>query len=173
MDQLIAQSLSRFLRHVRETKWSGRENEAVNLFALGFLLKGTLAGAKLQPTQIGIEVAVANAPKKGKNAQVRKDLVIWPEPGMNRWHPGGLPQNRPLAIMEWKVRRPGAAKPRGIIHDLAWLKSYSAKSACPDFVGYCVLLNLLSLPAEISVTRVAEGKDAPFRGEAWGSNLYP
>lgn len=162
MDQLIVLSLHRFLRHVRKTHWSGRENEAVNLYALGFLLKCTLAGVKLHPTQIGIEVAVADAPKKGKNAQVRKDLVIWPEEGMNRWYPGGSPQNKPLAIMEWKVRRPGVRKPQGAEHDLAWLKTYSAKFAHPDFVGYCVYLDLMRSPAEVSVTRVAKGKKEPL-----------
>jgi hypothetical protein len=162
MDKLIAQSLRGFRRHVQETHWSGRENEAVNIYALGFLLGGDLAGVKLDPTQIGIEVAVADAPKKGKNAQVRKDLVIWSEAGMNRWHPGNLPRNKPLAILEWKVQRPNAAKPRDTEHDLDWLKSYSAKLARPDFIGYCVFLDLRSSPAMISVTRVAMGKGEPF-----------
>jgi hypothetical protein len=162
MDQLIVKSLRAFIRCVQETNWHGRENEAVNLFALGFLLKGVLAGAKLHPTQIGIEVAVADAAKKGKNAQVRKDLVIWPEEGMNRWYPGGSPQNKPMVIMEWKVQRPGVRKPRGAEHDLAWLKSYSVKSARPGFIGYCVYLDLATQPAGVMVTRVAKGKVEPF-----------
>ena len=160
MDKLIAQSLRRFRRYVHDTHWSGRENEAVNLYALGFLLGGDLDGVKLEPTQIGIEVAVAVALKKGKKAQVRKDLVIWPEAGMNRWHPGNSPRNKPLAILEWKVQRPNAAKPRGTEYDLDWLKRYSTKR--PDFIGYCVFLDLRSVPATISVKRVAMRKSKPF-----------
>jgi hypothetical protein len=162
MDQLVTQSLRRFLEHVRKTRWTGRENEAVSLYVFGFLVGSTLAGVALDPTQIGIEVAVARAPKKGKNAQVRKDLVIWPTAGMNRWHPGGSPRNKPLAILEWKVRRHRAAQPRGAGHDLKWLKAYSSKTARPDFVGYCVWLDLASSPAAVSVIRVAKGKSEPF-----------
>ena len=150
---------------MHENQWSGRENEAVNLFALGFLLKGTLNGPRLDPTQIGIEVAVANAPKKGKNAQVRKDLVIWPKAGLNRWYPGGSPRDKPQAILEWKVRRLDAAKPRGAKRDLAWLKSYSTNIARPDFVGYCVYLDLTSHPACIAAIRVAKGQEKPFSTE--------
>jgi hypothetical protein len=163
MDKLIRQSLRRFLRHVQETNWSGRENEAVNLYALGFLLGGELAGVKLDPTQIGIEVAVAVALKKGKKAQVRKDLVIWPEAGMNRWHPGNSPQNKPLAILEWKVQRSDTAKPRGTKYDLDWLKDYSTTAdARPDFIGYSIFLDLRSSPAIIAAKRVSMGESAPF-----------
>ena len=162
MDDLIRNSLSRFLRHVQETHWSGRENEAVNLYALGFLLGGYLFGVKIHPTKIGIEVAVADDPKKGKNSQVRKDLVIWPKSGMNRWHPGNLPRNKPLTILEWKVQRANAANPRGTKHDLDWMKIYSRKSARPGFIGYCVFLDLRSAQATVSVTRVAKGKSEPF-----------
>ncbi len=163
IDHLVRRSLGAFLTHVCDTRWLGRENEAVSLYALGFLLESSDSTSDtLTPTQIGIEVAAADAPSKGPRSQVRKDLVIWPEPRMNRWHPGRSARNRPLAILEWKVRRPGVGKPQGASHDLEWLRRYSSSRARPGFVGYSVFLDLAVTPATISVIRVAHGKIKRF-----------
>jgi len=87
LDQIVTHSLSGFLDYINQHGWTGRENEAISLYAFGFLQKECSPSRPLyDPMQIGIEVAAANTPK-GLNSQVRKDLVIWPTPGANRWYP--------------------------------------------------------------------------------------
>ncbi len=56
-------SLRSFYRDIC-SEWCGRENEAVNLYALGHLAKQVRRGTILSNlTQIGIEVAVRQLPK--------------------------------------------------------------------------------------------------------------
>src|SRR5215475_11962231 len=79
LEPIIERALRRFLAHVRDVGWHGRENEAVSLYAFGFLQRECVPGGPLvDATQIGIEVGAAPAPVKGPRARVRKDLVIWP-----------------------------------------------------------------------------------------------
>lgn len=154
---IIERSLERFLAYVRERRWYGRENEAASLYAFGFLQREcTPDGPLVDPTQIGIEVGAAPAPAKGANAHVRKDLVIWPQPAMNRWFPESARPNRPIAIVEWKVRRPGARAPRGSDHDTDWLTAHSAADA--HCIAYSVELNLAANPPSLAVMRFCEGR---------------
>jgi hypothetical protein len=159
IDELVRRSLGDFILHIRDIGWQGRENEAVNLYTFGFLLRSQSdSSGALGPTQVGIEVAVAVVPANGKKSQVRKDLVIWPEPGMNPWYPAGAGLNTPLAILEWKVVRAGSRR-ASLGYDLRWLKSNSKKLGRPDFVGYSVSLDLRPAQAQISVIRVAQGNE--------------
>lgn len=156
IEDIIERSLEQFLSYVRENDWFGRENEAVSLYAFGFLLRECKsAGPLIDPTQIGIEVGAAPAPTKGPNACVRKDLVIWPQPEMNYWFPRSKSLNKPLAVIEWKVRRPNTQTPRGKQHDLDWLEAHtSADFGC---IGYSVELNLDSKPSSLGVIRFFQG----------------
>jgi hypothetical protein len=82
LDKLIRTALTEFAADLSSRKWHGRENELVNLFTFGHLLRlGCPPRGNLDPTQIGIEVAVPQLPYWGKNPKrdVRKDLVIWPK----------------------------------------------------------------------------------------------
>jgi hypothetical protein len=157
LEPIIERSLGGFLTHVRDVGWHGRENEAVSLYAFGFLQRECVPGGPLvDATQIGIEVGAAPAPVKSARSRVRKDLVIWPQPGMNAWFPRGTALNNPSAILEWKVRRRDAAPPRGSGHDAAWLRAHSgANAAC---VCYAVELNLCRKVPTLVVTRFREGR---------------
>lgn len=116
LDTIVEKSLRSFYRAIC-SEWCGRENEAVSLYAFGHLAKEVRKhpGRLLyDPTQIGIEVAVRQLRRKkfkGQVRTVRKDLVIWPTPGMTLWKANALHNgvrvmevhNEPLAVMEWKV----------------------------------------------------------------------
>jgi hypothetical protein len=157
LHHIIERSLARFLSYVRKHQWYGRENEAVNLYAFGFLQKEcTPSGPLKDPTQIGIEVGAGAAPAKGENARVRKDLVVWPQPVMNCWFPQAEATNKPLAVLEWKVRRPNAQAPRGVRHDFDWLTKHSAGDA--QCLGYSVELNLATKPPSLAVMRFCNGE---------------
>ena len=149
IDGIIIHSLRSFLAYINEKEWFGRENEAVNLYAFGFLQRECSdEGPLIDPTQIGIEVGAADTPKSTRS-QVRKDIVIWPEPGVNRWYPAS-PRTEPLAIMEWKVQRPNI-RPSKTQSDIAWLTRHCGSSAT---IGYSVLLDLRSPPARLTAVRV-------------------
>lgn len=50
---IIEGSLQRFLAYVLESGWCGRENEAVSLYAFGFLQRErSSGGGRLAPTMI-------------------------------------------------------------------------------------------------------------------------
>ena len=150
LDVAVAKSLKGFLAYVRGTRWEGRENEAISLYAFGFLRKCfTGKGVLRDPMQIGIEVGAADTPK-GKRSQVRKDLVIWRKPGCNRWHPDG-PRSEPLAIMEWKVRRTGFRSGSSNDRDIEWLTTHCKNHR--KTVGYAVWLDLRSAKASLSAER--------------------
>ena len=154
LDEIIGRSLRSFLDYINETGWTGRENEAVSLFAFGFLQKECSQNGPLyDPTQIGIEVGAADTAKSEKS-QVRKDLVIWPKPGANRWYPA-QPRSEPLAILEWKVRRPGIKRQPTSNVDINWLLDHCERQT--QTVGYAVLLDLAKLPADLKVVRVDAG----------------
>jgi len=117
---------------------------------------GYLAGQKRPASifydlpQIGIEVAVRQLGRKkfkGRVRTVRKDLVIWPTPGMTLWKANAVPNetlavmevyNEPLAVMEWKVNhylnwtahRKNRREHRG---DIRWLCVTSRRSPARSF----------------------------------------
>ncbi len=102
MEQIIRTTLTAFAQTVLHGTWYGKEREAVSYYAFGFLTKARREGTPLfDPGQIAIEgriPATAGHTKK----QVCKDLLIWPQSGMNCWE-GRQAIHLPLAIMEWKV----------------------------------------------------------------------
>jgi len=155
LDDIIVGSLKAFLDYVHQNNWIGRENEAVSLYAFGFLQKKCSDdGPLLSPTQIGIEVGASDTPKS-PNSQVRKDLVIWRTPGANRWYPA-YRKSEPLAIMEWKVRRPEMSRCPTSGADIDWLSQHCRIH--PETIGYAILLDLTEHPRELTLVRVdAEG----------------
>lgn len=151
LDQIISRSLKSFLDYINMHSWTGRENEAVSLYAFGFLQKDcSQDGPLYDPMQIGIEVGAADTAKSPKS-QVRKDLVIWTKPGANRWYPAD-PRSEPLAIMEWKVRRPGIKRQPTSHADVDWLSEHCKSQT--QTMGYAVLLDLAVSPAKLQVVRV-------------------
>jgi len=154
---IIERSLKEFITYVRDQSWFGRENEAVSLYAFGFLQREcSTTGPLIDPTQIGIEVGAARTPK-GPNSRVRKDLVIWPRPGMNCWYPTSDISNNPIAILEWKVCRPKTSTLKGKKHDIEWLKAHT--STHKECVGYSVELNLVMQPPLLNVSRFYQSQE--------------
>ena len=155
IDRAVEQSLGDFVEFIRRTGWRGRENEAISLYAFGFLLPQCRDDGPLRhPTQIGIEVGAANTPKS-KLSQVRKDLVIWREPGCNRWYPQ-TPRSEPMVIMEWKVRRSGFRSGASNDRDIKWLAKHSARH--PKTVGYAVWLDLRGPDVRLLLARFRSGR---------------
>lgn len=162
LDSIIEQSLRSFYEDI-SSEWCGRENEMVNLYALGHLAKHCVAGTILtELTQLGIEVAVCQLPPDpkhtGRRKTVRKDLVIWPKGRMTLW-----PQNEPLAIMEWKVNHVfnhAAHQKNRREHedDIQWLRETSVRVA-GDFIGYAVLVEGTRNPRELTCVRLCAGND--------------
>jgi len=160
LDTIVEQSLRLFYQDIR-AEWFGRENELINLYALGRLAKcvrpNTILG-KL--TQLGIEVAVRqllpDKKHKGRRSTVRKDLVIWPRGGMNLWK-ANVPYYEPLAVMEWKVnhflnRAVHAKNRREHQDDIQWLRETSLRSGMSHFIGYAVLIENTRKPKELHAT---------------------
>lgn len=129
-EYIIEESLSRLNMFLREGNWYGRENEVINLFAHHFLMAHVGEGPFLDPSQIGIEVAVKQIPKVGRKKLVRKDLVLWNEPFGTVWE-GIVPKNSPAAILEWKVGRIAECDA-----DIKWLLNYT--NIYPQVLGYSI-----------------------------------
>ena len=110
----------------------------------------TGTGVLAHPTQVGIEVGVAQ-PRGFSRQAARKDVVIWPEPWMSCWNESFEPVHKPIAVLEWKlVRTRGPLKCH--VHDRAWLSAFAEDE--PEAVGYAVTLHRDRGQAErISVVR--------------------
>ena len=150
LETSIRESVLSFATHLTETRWQGREHEAVSLFAFGFLQKHFE-----NPTRIVIEGAVTQLGGRGKK-QVCKDLVIWPEAGMNVWDDSWQLKNDPTCIIEWKVASKRNHKPPCCDADVDWLRLFS--SMRPMFEGYAIAVDLHRRDFLIRVTRVMAGK---------------
>ncbi len=143
----------------------------VSLYAFGHLVNYVRQGTILSElTQIGIEVAVRQLPPDKehprKKKDVRKDLVIWPDPGMTLWK-ANIPHNEPLAVMEWKVnhylsRASHQQNRREHQEDIRWLRATSLRLGMTDFVGYAVLVENTQVPKRLICTRVHAGVDEQF-----------
>ena len=156
LESVIRRALTAFAADLGSCEWRGKENDCVNRFAHGFLLAHCRESSWLRhPTQIGIEVGVAQPPGVATKAAARKDLVIWPKPWMSCWDSSWRPVNQPAAIMEWKVVR-GPATGRGTAHDHRWLAAFANWQ--PDCVGFSVVLAAHRAPEErLLVTRFRAG----------------
>jgi hypothetical protein len=125
IDALIRDALKEFIEDLGTCRWRGKEHDCVNRFAHGFLLPRCVPSCFLHhPTQICIEVGVAQPPGIGSGGAARKDLVIWAEPWMSCWNEKWEPVNCPVVVMEWKVALPGK-KLRFNRHDRQWLKGFA------------------------------------------------
>jgi len=155
LDTIIRQCLVSFEKDLANGDWVGRENEAVNLFAFGYLLKCVKNNSILYDfSQVGIEVSVQQVEKEnGGKSNVRKDLVIWSKAKMTRWNKEKKPVNQPLVIMEWKLKGfsksidARIAKNKELEKDSNWLKKFSKNE--PNFVGYSVLVDIKSHKLEV------------------------
>jgi hypothetical protein len=151
-DTVIRDALVAFAEDLGSCNWRGKEHDCVNRFAHGFLLPHCGSTPFLRhPTQIGIDVGVAQPPGLGTRGSARKDLVIWPEPWMSCWDSGWKPGNHPLVIMEWKAIRE-RIRFRGNVHDHKWLAAFARWQ--PAFVGFSVVVSIGTAgPKRLAVAR--------------------
>ena len=158
LENIIKRALDNFLKDIKQKHWAGRENEAINLFVFGHLLKEVKTNSILyDSTQIAMECAVQQNPGSVKK-QVRKDLIIWHKPGMNCWNENKELKNTPLAIIEWKVkgfRKPNKGELKNSEYDIQWLKAFSKDKK--DFIGYAITLDISGGNYNLLVNEVFEG----------------
>jgi hypothetical protein len=129
-EHVIEESLRSLNKYLSESTWYGRENEVVNLFAHHFLMRHLGELPFLDPSQIGIEVAVKQIPKAGRKKLVRKDLVLWNNPLETVWK-DGVAKNIPAAILEWKIGKIAKCDA-----DIEWLLDYT--KIYPHVLGYSI-----------------------------------
>ena len=129
-DLLIEESLKNLASFLKDSNWFGREIEIVNIYAHRFLLTKLNKKPLIDPSQIGIEVAVKQISKAGGKKLVRKDLVLWNHPLETVWGTGAT-LNSPAAILEWKTEK--IAK---CTADIDWLQAYT--EIYPNVLGYSI-----------------------------------
>ena len=151
LDSIVRAAFESYVKDVFGAPCYGKEHDHVNRFAFGHLLPlCSTKGPLRHPTQIGLGVGMAQPRGVGVNSAARKDLVIWPEPGMMCWNSRWRPCRHPMALMEWKVRRRGGVF-HGRNHDRAWLSAYARWR--PDFVGYSVAVDFEQRKFRLCVER--------------------
>jgi hypothetical protein len=168
LHELIMLALTEFTSDLRSRVWYGRENELVNWFAHGHLLRvRSRNGHGVDPLQVGIEVAVPQiaGTSRRRKPDVRKDLVVWHQPRATCWSAPRLHAEAPLAVLEWKsMNNVGVAeseprKRREFAHDVEWL--CSATEHFPDLLGYAVFVDLRASSPSVECQCVASGIAGP------------
>lgn len=155
LSDVIRQTLTDFEEWLVTTAWRGKEADCVNAYAHGFLLPAAVERVDgFDPMCLGIEVGVPQAPGHGKNKAVRRDLLVWREPGQTTWDASWNAVELPAVIIEWKARRKGRAKLDS--YDLEWLRKVSAEHA--DFTGWAVTVDFTGEQAGLLVARVEGGE---------------
>lgn len=155
IDELVAASLEELAKDVLGTSWCGKERDWVNRFALGHLVnRVSRTGVLRDLRQMGIEIAVPQPPGYAKRS-VPRDLVIWSRPGSTCWDAEWRPVHHPMAIVEWKVHRPGHRN-RDQEHEHQWLRDYTQWQR--DVVAYAVEVNLGCTPRSLTCDRFTAGR---------------
>lgn len=156
LDRLIGTSLRAFAADAAGQAWSGKEHDWVSRYAFGYLLHCCAPDGPLRtPGQLAIEVGVPQPPGYASGA-VRRDLVIWPEPGQCCWDAQGQPVHHPLTIVEWKVHRRGHRNPM-VMQEREWLRRYTAWRA--GTVAYAVAIKAGGRGHVLTASRFVDGDE--------------
>ena len=161
LDAIVRETLIEFADEILDGRWAGRrEREAVSYFAFRHLVpRCTRGGFLYHPAQIAIEVAVPQldghtikrlTKRPTAKAQVCKDLIIWPTPGMTCWDEARQPTIHPASILEWKFGGRTLFE-----YDMRWLEAYSADH--PSFVGYAIQIDPLRRDFTAAAARIRRG----------------
>jgi hypothetical protein len=158
LEPMILDAFRSFTEDLATSGWRGKENDAVNRFAHGYLLPRCPTGIFRHPTQIGIEVGVPQPPGVGQKRAAKKDLVIWPEPWMSTWTLDWQPANIPTVVMEWKLCH---ARKRllGCAHDRRWVESLARWQ--PGSLGLTVIVDLDARTHRLHVGRYFRDQAEP------------
>lgn len=158
IDYIVEASLRALAADPHVHAWRAKERNWVNYFAHRHLLEHCKAAGPLShPSQIGIEVAVPQ-PAGYEKLTVSRDLVLWAECGATCWNDAWEPCNHPLAILEWKVHRPGHRNAK-VSHERAWLRAYCAWQ--PTVLGYAIEVDGCSSVATLSCARFLGTTETP------------
>jgi hypothetical protein len=138
LDHLLTTAFPQFIADINEDGWQGKERDCVNRFAMGYLIDACIKQKcrfLKHPTQITIEMPIGKPRGVGIKKSLSKDLVIWREPWTTCWDKDWRPTFKPLAVIEWKVRRGSKGGKKGN-HEKAWLQAFARSN--PKSVGYAV-----------------------------------
>jgi len=150
IDDIVGASLLAIASDPHVRQWRAKERDWVNYFTHRHLFEHCSAAGPLKHvSQIGIEVAVSQ-PAGYEKLTVARDLVWWAEPGATCWNDTWEPCNHPLAILEWKVHRPGHRNVK-VSHERAWLRAYCAWQH--TVLGYAIEVDGCSPVATLSCAR--------------------
>jgi hypothetical protein len=164
IDALIRSALGALVEDSHVKDWWAKENNWVSYFAFKYLVDHCRRFG-IDPAQIGVEVSVPQAPGR-KTRGVRKDIVIWPKPGMTCWLEGWKAGCHPTAIMEWKVHRPFRRNP--LVHlERKWLKDYCKKNRA--VLAYAVEVDGTQQPLSMKCWRFfgRQSTEKPWREFEW------
>jgi hypothetical protein len=152
LDQIIARSLRKLAEDTHVRSWCAKEHDWMNYFAHRYLLgECSPRGPLKEAGQIGLDVAVPQPPGCGYDKQsVGRDLVIWPKCGDTCFDVNWKASKHPLAILEWKVHRPGYPN-RRVEHERVWLRNYCKWQ--PSVIAYAVEINGRCTPTTLDCTR--------------------
>jgi len=150
VDELIDASLTSLAADTHVQQWYAKEHDWVSYFVMRHVVPLCRPGGVLNDlAQIAIEGSVAQ-PQGYLKPAVRRDIVLWPGPGMTCWQDETWhPVRHPLCIIEFKVHRPNRRN-RHVNHEREWLQRY-----CEKFppVGYAVEIESAERPIRIACMR--------------------
>ncbi len=150
LDRIVERSLRQLAADTHVWNWSAKEHEWVSYYTFHYLVaQCSPAGPFKEIAQLGIEVAVPQ-PKPYAKQSVRRDLVIWRERGETCFGEDWTACRHPLAILEWKVHRPGHSN-RRVNKEREWLRAYCQWQ--PGVVAYAIEIDGRRSPITIICTR--------------------
>ena len=157
IDRFIEDALIDFNGWFKDSSWVGKEHDAVNLFAMGFLAKEVQPGAAIYDLrQIRIEGPVPQLLGHRTKPAVGKDLTIWKDPLVTAWDSDYNIVNVPWVIIEWKFKRKGS-KPKGFDdYDSRWLSDFTKQN--PGTFGYLVQVYAGKDGREVFWAKVKDGE---------------
>src|ERR1039457_5442821 len=135
IDSIITTCVRQLVADPHVRGWCGKEHNWVSYFTHRYLINQCRPDSILRElAQIAIEVGVAQPPEYARPT-VNRDLVVWAEPGSTCWNDQWSPSCHPLAIVEWKVHRPGHRN-ADVIKERLWLRQYCAWQH--DVIAYAI-----------------------------------
>lgn len=157
IDRFIEDALVEFIDWFHDTEWVGKERDAVNMFAMGFLAKRVQPGAAIYDLrQIRIESPVPQLVNHRNKPAVAKDLLIWKEPLMTAWNSDYNPVNVPWVILEWKFKRKGRNPNWFDDYDANWLSDFTLQN--PGTFAYLVQLYAGKESRDVLWAKVKDGE---------------
>lgn len=156
LDHILESSLRALWKDPHVQTWRAKEHDWVSYYAHRHLVRRCRAGTPFFDfAQVVLEGGVPQPPGYYDKPAVRRDVVIWRQPGATCWGGDWQPLRHPLAIVEWKVHRPGHRNP-GLSKERTWLQRYCEWQ--PRVTAYAVEVDGTGISPTLTCTR--------FKGKA-------